>query len=347
VVRQLIREIEVDAERLLPELLTDYVGGDVSVKRHIGEAEGLFLDLAGTRFVVEARISSRAPMVAAAAERALERASRLGVDPLVVVPHMGPTGAEVCRTLNVSYVDLSGNAHIVAPGIRVHVEGRRNQFTVSGAPLNAFAPKSARISRSLLLEPDRWFSQRELAGETDLDKGHVSRIVRRLDRDLLLERNLQGEFRARDPKLLLDSWREAYDFSKHRIVTGHIPARGGEQLLDVISRHFQTWSIRHAATGLAGAWLYDRFAMFRLAVFFVEFFPPAGSMLDIGFRESASGANVWLVRPNDRDVYRGATALNGVSVVSPIQAYLDLKGMPERAEEAAEHLEQTHLMFGR
>jgi hypothetical protein len=286
-------------------------------------------------------------MVAAAAERALDRASRLGVEPLVVVPHMGPTGAEVCRVHSVSYADLSGNAHIVAPGIRVHVEGRRNQFTVAGAPLNAFAPKSARISRSLLLEPDRWFSQRELAEVTSLDKGHVSRIVRRLDRDLLLERNLQGELRARDPKLLLGSWREAYDFSKHRIVTGHIPARNGEQLLDVISRHFQTWSIRHAATGLAGAWLYDRFAMFRLAVFFVEFFPPAGSLLDIGFRESASGANVWLVRPNDRDVYRGATTVSDVSVVPPIQVYLDLKGMPERADEAAEHLEQTRIAFDR
>ena len=41
-----------------------------------------------------------------------------------------------------------------------------------------------------------------------------------------------------------------------------------------------------------------------------------------------------------------AQAVAGVQCVSPVQAYLDLRGLPERAEEAAEHLRKERLQWG-
>ncbi len=62
-------------------------------------------------------------------------------------------------------------------------------------------------------------------------------------------------------------------------------------------------------------------------------------MLDgLGFREDERGANVWLVVPNDAGVFQGASDHDGVRCVHPVQAYLDLKQHPERANEAAEQL---------
>jgi hypothetical protein len=79
-----------------------------------------------------------------------------------------------------SWIDLSGNAHIKAPRLLIHVEGRRNRFKNVGRPVNVFAPKSARIVRQLLIEPGKGYNQRELSQITGLDEGHTSRIVRRL-----------------------------------------------------------------------------------------------------------------------------------------------------------------------
>ncbi len=75
------------------------------------------------------------------------------------------------------------NAHIVAPGLRIHVVGKPNKFTHSGRPKNLFAPKSSRIIRQLLIESSHAFTQRELTKDTGVDEALVSRLVRELERE--------------------------------------------------------------------------------------------------------------------------------------------------------------------
>lgn len=53
----------------------------------------------------------------------------------------------------------------------------------------------------------------------------------RLAEDDLIVRDADGAIRAQDLDLLLDAWREDYDFSKHSIHRGHLPARSGEATL--------------------------------------------------------------------------------------------------------------------
>src|ERR1700739_5085995 len=100
---------------------------------------------------------------------------------------MSPAGAEVAQDEGINWIDLSGNAHIRADDMYVHVEGHPNRYRSAGRPSSPFAPKSARVTRVLLIEPDRWWRQKDLVSETGLDDGNVSRIVRRLDEELLLE----------------------------------------------------------------------------------------------------------------------------------------------------------------
>jgi len=63
----------------------------------------------------------------------------------------------------------------------------------------------------------------------------------------------------------------------------------------------------------------------------------------VGLREEPQGENVWLVVPNDVGVFQGAADHQGVRCVHPVQVYLDLKGHPERAVEAAEQLRRQVL----
>lgn len=52
--------------------------------------------------------------------------------PLIVVPYMGHVGRELCEKSGVSWLDLSGNAQIVAPGLRIRIEGRPNKYRDRG-----------------------------------------------------------------------------------------------------------------------------------------------------------------------------------------------------------------------
>ena len=257
---------------------------------------------------------------------------------LLVVPFMGEAGSKQCRQVGLSWIDLSGNADIQAPGLRILVTGKPNRFKPRGRPANLFAPKSARIARWLLMNPGRQVSQQDLARQTGIDKGFASRIVARLEQDGLVARNEQGRIWVPDPDLLLDAWGESYDFEKHAILRGHVPARSGEELLRRLDFELGGLFIEHAATGLAAAWLMTRFAGFRIVTFYLRKTPSRALLADLSFREEDQGANTWLVVPKDEGVFQGAKQYDGILCVDPIQVYLDLKAHPERAREAAEHL---------
>ena len=198
-----------------------------------------------------------------------------------------------------------------------------------------------------LIEPGKGYNQRELSQITGLDEGHTSRIVRRLEELNLIDRDDQGCLRPSDTDQLLDAWLETYDFSKHQIIKGHIAARSGEELLKRMSQTLAEQQIDCAATGLAGAWQYTHFAMFRLATFFLAD-PPGKNLFDLlHFREDDRGANTWLVVPNDKGVFHGSSAHDDMVCVHPVQIYLDLKGHPERAKEAAAMVRQESLKWGR
>ena len=167
-----------------------------------------------------------------------------------------------------------------------------------------------------------------------------------IDLDALREQPKSfGAIQPRDPDLLLDAWREDYRFSKHRILRGHVAARTGEALLGTLSEALHRASVGYAATGLAGAWLLDRFAGFRITTLYLADDPPPAMLDSLSFREEDRGANVWLVVPNDEGIFHGATAVDSIQCAHPVQVYLDLQAHPERADEAAKALRANHLRW--
>jgi len=77
-------------------------------------------------FLVESKGSSaRAPLIQAIS-RLEEHRKKQGKDiiPLLVVPYMGETGRRLCEEHEITWLDLSGNARIKAPGLLINVEGK-------------------------------------------------------------------------------------------------------------------------------------------------------------------------------------------------------------------------------
>ncbi len=301
----------------------------------------------GLSFVLEWK-SSGSPGNVAAAIRTLERAKHSfphEVIPLLAVPYMGEAAQELCARAELPWLDLSGNARIIVPGIFYQNLGNPNRFRRAGRPESAFGPKGARITRRLLMEPAKPLMQRTLAAITGLNEGHTSRIVGKLLEAGLVHRGEDG-IRVTDPNALLAAWREDYRFDRHHVIRGHIAARGGDQLTQAISEILSRTEEPYAATALPAAWLWTRYAGFRLSTLYLSTLPSTELKEELSFREEARGANTWLVVPNDEGVFDGVELVDGIRCVHPVQAFIDLKDHPERASEAAEELRRRFFLRG-
>ncbi|MBW2700220.1 MAG: hypothetical protein JRF33_05330 [Deltaproteobacteria bacterium] len=331
------------AERLAELVNVDQSQIRFETSHDVPHADGI-IEIGPFTFVVDWKGEGLAGPVAMGIEQVRRYAKKIdGAVPLVAVPYMGDAGRKRCAGADIAWLDLSGNARIFAPGLRILVEGKPNQYKKRGRPSSVFAPKSSRIARWLLMHPAEFVSQREIATATDTDEGYTSRIVGKLDQDGLIVRNTNGAIKPRDPDLLLDAWREAYTFSRHHIIRGHVAARTGDLLLRKLADALDHLSTDFAATGLAAAWLLDQFAGFRTTALYLAEEPSPKLLESLSFREEDRGANVWLVVPNDEGVFHGAVKNDGIRCVHPVQVYLDLGAHPERASEAAQRLRAAHL----
>jgi hypothetical protein len=81
-----------------------------------------------------------------------------------------------------------------------------------------------------------WRPLENICKTNALDEGYTSRIVRRLEELNLIDRDDKGALKPSHPEELLEAWLEAYDFSKHQLIKGHVAARSGEELLRKITR---------------------------------------------------------------------------------------------------------------
>lgn len=317
-------QFEREVARRLPELLGELLGE-------------LLDDGDDRRWTVIAKLSSSPGTVAGVADR-------VGTDALalLVVPYMTAGGARAAAERRLNWVDLAGNASLRDEGLFVRVQGRPNAFLTRGRTASAFAPRSSRVARALLLDPARWWTQKQLSERTSLDKSQVSRAVARLDDDRLLDRD-GARLRPRDRDLLLDAWAEDYRFDRHDVVIGHLTGSGVELARALDARLVES-KVAHAFTGLAAAWALDRFARFRLTSVYVDGDPRAAAD-EIGLRLNERGANVQLIGPDDGGVFDGQRVVDGLPCVAPVQTYLDLGHLPERAAEAAEHLRASGAIW--
>jgi hypothetical protein len=301
----------------------------------------LVAEIGEFRFVVEYKASSLVAPIAAGIEQLKRSPAESNEVRLLATPFMGETGIGKCAEAGISWLDLSGNADVTAPGLRLYVRGEKNKFISPGRNENPFAPKSSRVTRHLLYQSSRAWTQRELADETGLGEGFVSRIVKSLEAQQLIARDDQGKLFVGKAEVMLDAWQQGYDFTKHEIIRGHVAGRSGEEIQGKISSSLKSLSVDHAATGLGAAWLYSRFAAFRTVSLYLKEWPDKNILEQLGFRENTSGANVWLIIPKDPDIFYGVQPVADIPCVHRIQVWLDLKSHPERAEEAAAELRKN------
>lgn len=336
---------EREAAARLPDLLREWLGEPLELwhsDHRVDRGVDLTAITPGPRLFIQVKGTDDI----ASLERADATLRRLELNPsdlpLLVVPYMGPRARAWAREAGVSWADLSGNADIRGPGLRILVQGAENRYAHPGRPGNPFAPKYARVTRALLAEPERWWRQKELCAEIGLSDGTISRAVSHLRTAELLESNPEGALRPRDPSVLLDAWAQRYEFTGHRVSRFYRTARSGLSLLRGLAEGLSQTGCTWAATGLSAAYMYTQHADFRLTTVFVDQLPKDPASL--GLHPVEQGENVWLVEPDDEGVFYRRQE-RGVWCAHPVQVYLDLLSQPERAAEARAHLRAELLRW--
>jgi hypothetical protein len=206
---------------------------------------------------------------------------------------------------------------------------------------NVFAPKSSRILRVLLTNPNRDWDERELAAESQVSRGMTHYVCSALIELGSAARDNQNRIVLVDPVRLLRRWAAYHQYDR---VNKFLEYYTFEKEIDQFLTKVATLDSRYALSGLAGAWLvapYVRPVDVHLYIFSENLASKLAEKLELN--PTPSGGNVKFVLPYDEGVFYGTSDVKGVKVVSNVQLYVDLYNFPARGEEAASQLLEVLL----
>ncbi len=251
--------------------------------------------------------------------------------PLMMAPYISPRGRELCKLLGLGFLDQAGNTYLNVPGLLVERSGRENPRKEKRKLRSLFSKKASWVARRLFADPAREWTMAELSKESGVSLGHVKKVVDRLDAEGMVDK-VWGSIRLSDPGGLLDMWREVYDPGEW--IGYHSPVRDQE---DLVERLKAMKNGGWAMTLGAGATLVAPFVRSNDVHVYVT--GPMDLMTEVlDLTPVEFGGNVHLSSPDDEGVMFGARDVEGVTVVSDLQLYLDLYRWPARGREQAEHL---------
>ena len=171
---------------------------------------------------------------------------------LLLAPHVRPQQAAALERGGIDYLDLTGNVHLDAPGLFVHVEGRQPP---KGAPAAPARPQKGWIKAvmAILIRPDLINAPyRLLADEADVALGTIAKCMNDLElRGLVLNRK-DGRAIA-DRQALVALWVQAYvEGLRPKLKERRFQVRaGGKQqiwgrLRTVLAERGQHWALTGA-----------------------------------------------------------------------------------------------------
>ena len=295
----------------------------------------LVLRVAGrpVRYLIEEKRHFRHLDAAVIADQLIRRRAELprehtGNRILLLAPHVREQQAPALERVGIEYIDLAGNVHLNAPGLFVHVEGRRPPKERVTAPVRPHKGWVKAVM-ALLVRPELVNAPyRTLVDEADVALGTVAKCMNDLAlRGLLLERD--GERTLADRPALVALWVQAYaEVLRPRLAERRLQVRADDKpqiwarLQTVLGERGQGWAL----TGADAAAQRDHY--FRAAE--TEVYAPVRIFDDrevqkaLVAQPAARGGNLLVIEPpGPLAVPRGAVDV--VPTTPNLLAYAELR----------------------
>lgn len=297
------------------------------------------------RLVVEVKSNGQPRMAHQAAyelKRYLDLSGQEGV-PMFMAPYLSEQSQAVCREEGIAYLDFEGNARIAFDSVFIdrQVEGKPDPER--RALRSLFKPKSARILRVMLSDPQRAWRVTELADAAKVSLGLVSTIGSALREREWANQSERG-LHLTDPSGLLDEWARNYEPPKGeevRLYT-HLHSKALTGRL----RELATYEGRVALASFSAADWYAPFVRQSTSYFYADEKGLGALQTLLNLSSPAKGANI-VVRVLEEDgvLDDARPVAPGVVATSPVQTYLDLMAGGERGAEGATHLKDQLLRW--
>jgi len=267
--------------------------------------------------------------------------ARKTIVPVLAAPHISPRMAALCEENGWSWFDLAGNCRLVVPGaLYIERTGLEAVYQRPKPKANLGTAASARVLLSLLAPQTagRKWTQTALQKywQGGVSIGLVNKVVTYLREEAWLEVLDGGTFRLKDPVGLLEVWRKAYRFDRHRRMGYFTLLKPQELQKRLVSLNEAEEEVAYAAFSAADfqapsvrqnkTWLYVSDAALD------EFAEVAEA------KRVESGENLVVLIPDDAGVFYMGDHDSGtrLSCTNPVITWLDLRHAGGRGDEAAE-----------
>jgi hypothetical protein len=259
---------------------------------------------------------------------------------IVVCPQIPDLLAEDLRREGINHADLNGRLFIKAPFFLLDRNPKTKRYRNPSSPPKLFTLKTSRLIRALLSHRETTWTQEVLAERTQVSRTLISLALAALiDEEFVTlvssgNRHRAATYRLKAFDPLLDAWRAADRWDKRVVIhqyslltndLGEL-ARTVRDGLGADQVCFTQWwaaHLRHPYTTppLVSAYVKSK------------------RLLDLPLgRKVTSGGNLWLLTPTDEGVFQETQVVDGFTLVSDIQIYLDLLAVSQRGPEQATEL---------
>jgi hypothetical protein len=259
---------------------------------------------------------------------------------LVITPNITPQAVRICRQEGIGYLDFSGNSYLNFDFVFINKTGRALPISKKGRSRSWYSPRAERVTRMLLMHPQRVWTIRELANEAHVTVSQALNLKRHLVRGEWLQDCKQG-FQLSKPALLLDDWADNYVLgrSTERVFSC---SRSIVEIEAALAAVCQEQIIPYALMGFSAAMRYDPMLHSeRVSAYVLADLSKVVSALELS--ESAGKGNVSLWIPYDEGVLRAAQQFDHAKVTPPVQTYLDLFHMEGGGEKAAYNIWESFM----
>lgn len=341
--QQIIKELKKSLKELLP-----IKGLEIEMSPKMFSAMNVFVDLVAQiehegmsfQLVIEVVAQNSLPVFKnKIAKLKAAVADFHEVVPVLAARYLSPQRRSICRDEGICFMDLSGNVFIKYKSFYVERVGFPNKFPEKRMGRDPFSDKASLILRAMLKGGEYLWGVRELAQETDLNPGYISRMARELENRAYITRE-KSKLKLRDGKGILDDWVRNYNYKKNRLFGYFVMSENPADIFGKISSLKIPADIAYALSVHAGANLVAPYAIFQEVHMYVadekalSYFQ---KQLNMG--RADQGANLFLMLPfYKHSVFYDSRIVKKLRVVSDLQLYLDLHGYPLRGLEQAEHL---------
>lgn len=298
----------------------DYAGAPLDARLSLKGPNGTISTVA-----VEERESITPRAVLSLLSPRVQTARNMGAHlPLVViVPWLSKRTQELLADLDLSYIDLTGNAlvRIDNPPFYLQTAGAdRNPAPKERGQAQLRGAKAARLIR-LLMDVRPPYDLGELAAATKLAPGYVSRLLDTLNREALIERPPRGPVESVDLIGLARRWASSYDVFASNEALSLIAPSGPKAFMEEVANP-QPKAARMVITGsFAAAEMMAPVAAPALLLAYYE--RPQELASEHGLLRSGEGANVVLLSPFDPVVWERTEFHDQLTYAAPSQVAVD------------------------